>query len=162
MVDIQTVSIVIASTGVLAGVIYYILEIRHQSRLRQTESVIKLSPWFNMNAREVQEAISQVCSIEYKNYDDYLKRYSEKPEHTMLKILGNYFEGMGILVYRKLVKADIVYDFWGDIILSSWEKVEPLLVDMRKESGNLKMFEFWEYLHNEMKKRQQELQHSTA
>ena len=91
MVDIQAFSIANASAGVLAGVIYYILEIRHQSRLRQTESVIRLSPFFNMNAREMQEAITQVCSIEYENYDDYLERYSGKPENTMLKILGNYF-----------------------------------------------------------------------
>jgi uncharacterized alpha/beta hydrolase family protein len=93
MVDIQTVSIVIASAGVLAGVIYYILEIRHQSRLRQTESVIRLSPFFNMSAREMQEAITQVCSIEYENYADYLEKYSGKPEDTMLKMLGNYLKG---------------------------------------------------------------------
>ena len=158
MVDIAAVSIAIASAGVLAGVIYYVLEIRHQSRLRQTESVIKLSPWFNMNAREVQEAITQVCSIEYENYDDYLERYSGKPEHMTLKILGNYFEGMGILVYRKLVETDIVYDFWGDIIQSSWEKIEPLVAGMRKDSGDLNMFRFWEYLYHEMKKRKQKLQ----
>jgi hypothetical protein len=158
MVDVSTVSIVVASAGVLAGVIYYILEIRHQSRLRQTESVIRLSPWFNMNAREVQEAITQVCSIEYENYDDYLERYSGKPEQMMLKVLGNYFEGIGILVYRKLVEADIVYDFWGDIIQSSWEKIKPLIVDMRKDSGDLNMFGFWECLYDEMKKRKQKLQ----
>jgi len=158
MVDIAAASIAIASAGVLAGVIYYVLEIRHQSRLRQTESVIKLSPWFNMNAREVQEAITQVCSIEYENYDDYLERYSGKPEHMTLKILGNYFEGMGILVYRKLVETDIVYDFWGDIIQSSWEKTEPLVAGMRKDSGDLNMFRFWEYLYNEMKKRKQKPQ----
>ena len=157
VVDIQTVSIAIASTGVFLAAIYYIFQIRHQSRLRQTESVIRLSPWFNMNAREVQEAITQVCSIEYKNYEDYLKRYSEKPEHIMLKILGNYFEGIGILVYRKLVEADIVYDFWGDIIQSSWEKIQPLVVDMRKDIGDPNMFRFWEYLYNEMKKREQQL-----
>ena len=158
MVDIAAVSIAIASAGVLAGVIYYILEIRHQSRLRQTESVIKLSPWFNMNAREVQEAITQVCSIEYENYDDYLERYSGKPEHMTLKILGNYFEGMGILVYRKLVETDIVNDFWGAIIQSSWEKIEPLVAGMRKDSGDLNMFRFWEYLYHEMKKRKQKPQ----
>ena len=158
MVDIAAVSIAIASAGVLAGVIYYVLEIRHQSRLRQTESVIKLSPWFNMNAREVQEAITQVCSIEYEDYADYLERYSGKPEHMTLKILGNYFEGMGILVYRKLVETDIVYDFWGDIIQSSWEKTEPLVAGMRKDSGDLNMFRFWEYLYHEMKKRKQKLQ----
>lgn len=155
MVDIQAFSIAIASAGVLAGVIYYILEIRHQSRLRQTESVVRLSPFFNMNAREMQEAITQVCSIEYENYDDYLERYSGKPENTMLKILGNYFEGIGILVSKKLVEADIVYNFWGDIIQSSWEKIKPLIADMRKDSGDLKMFVFWEYLYNEMKKREQ-------
>jgi hypothetical protein len=130
MVDVSTVSIAIASAGVLAGVIYYVLEIRHQSRLRRTESVIRLSPWFNMNAREVQEAVTQVCSIEYKNYEDYLERYSEKPEHMTLKILGNYFEGIGILVDRKLVE-----------------------IDMRKDIGDPHMFRFWEYLYNEMKKR---------
>ena len=157
MIDISTVSIAIASAGVLAGVIYYIVEIRHQSRLRQTESMIRLSPWFNMSAREVQEAITQVCSIEYEHYDDYLARYSEKPEHMMLKILGNYFEGIGILVYRKLVEADIVYDFWGDIIQSSWEKIKPLIVDMRKDSGDLNMFEYWEYLYEQMKRRKQKL-----
>jgi hypothetical protein len=155
MVDIPTVSIVIASTGVLAGVIYYVLEIRHQSRLRQTETLFKLSPWFNMNAREVQEAVTKVCSIEYENYDDYLKKYSGKPEQMAMKILGNYFEGIGILVYRKLVNADIVHDFWGDIILSTWEEIKPLITDMRKGSGNHNMFVFWEYLYNEMKKREQ-------
>jgi hypothetical protein len=158
MVDIQTFSIGIASAGVLAGVIYYIIEIRHQSRLRQTESMIRLSPWFNMNAREMQEAITKVCSIEYKNYDDYLKKYAGKPENTMLKMLGNYFEGIGLLVYRKLIEADIVYDFWGDIIQSSWNNVKPLIVEMRKDPDNFNMFNFWEYLSDEMKKRKQKLQ----
>jgi len=158
VVDVSTVSIVIASAGVLAGVIYYILEIRHQSRLRQTESVTRLSPWFNMNAREVQEAITQVCSIEYENYEDYLAKYSEKPEHMMLKVLGNYFEGIGILVYRKLVEPDIVYDFWGDIIQSLWKKIKPLIADMRKDSGDPNTFKHWEYLYEEMKKRKQKLQ----
>ena len=84
MVDVQTASVAIASAGVLLGVIYYILEIRHQGRIRQMESLIRLSPWFNMDAREVQEAITQVCSIKCSSYSDYLERYSGKPENTSL------------------------------------------------------------------------------
>jgi hypothetical protein len=53
------------------------------------------------------------------------------------------------------VDADIVYNFWGDIIQSSWEKIKPLVADMRKDSGDLNMFSFWEYLYYEMKKREQ-------
>ena len=152
MVDVSTVSIVIASAGVLAGVIYYVLEIRHQSKLRQTESLFRLSPWFNINAQEMQEAISQTCAIEYNDYKDYLKKYVEKPEHTMLKMLGNYFEGIGILVQRRLVDADVVSDFWGDIILSTWEQIKPMIADWRKDTGDANTFKFWEYLYNQMKK----------
>lgn len=155
MVDLTEISAVVTAVGVLVGVVYYILEIRHQSRLRQTESVTRLSPYFNMNAREMQEAITQVCSIEYKNYEDYIEKYSGKAEDTTLKILGNYFEGIGILVDKKLVEADIVYNFWGDIIQSSWDKVQPLVSDMRKDNEDPNMFLFWEHLYNEMKKREQ-------
>jgi hypothetical protein len=153
MFDIQTVSVLIVSIGVLSGVVYYIIEVRHQSRLRQTENLIRLSPWFNMNAREMQDAITKVCSIEYENYDDYFEKYSDKQEHLMLKMLGNYFEGIGILVNKKLVDTDIVYYFWGDIIQSSWEKIKPIIGDMRKDENASNMFEFWEYLYNEMEKR---------
>ena len=154
MVDVPTVSILIASAGVLAGVIYYVLELRHQSQLRQTESVIRLSPYFTMNAREMQEAVTQLCSVEYEDYEDYVEKYSEKSEHLALKVLGNYFEGIGILVYRKLVNPDVIYDFWGGIIESSWQKVEPLVADMRKDTDDPNMFRFWEYLYYEMKKRE--------
>lgn len=159
MVDVlllQTVSVVIASAGVLAGAIYYILEIRHQSRLRQTESVIRLSPWLNVDAKEMQEALTITCSIEYKNYEDYLGKYAEKPEHKAMKTLGNYFEGIGILVNKKLVNAEIVYDFWGDIIVSSWEQIKPIIADMRKDSGTRNMYVFWEHLYTEMKRREQQ------
>jgi len=159
MVDIlllQTVSVIIASAGVLAGVVYYILEIRHQGRLRQTESVIRLSPWLNVNAEKMQETLTITCSIEYKNYEDYLGKYGEKPEHNAMKTIGNYFEGIGILVNKKLVDAEIVYDFWGDVIISTWEQIKPIIADMRKDSGTRNMYLFWEKLYNEMKKREQQ------
>jgi len=153
--DIQTVSIIMASIGVLSGVIYSIIDIRHRRKLRQAESLIRLSPWFNVDAKEMQEMITKVCSLEYENYHDYLEKYSDKPEQVMLKILGNYFEGIGILVAKKLVDVDIVHDFWGDIIQSSWGQIKPLIADMRKETAQPNMYKFWEYLYDEMKKREQ-------
>jgi len=156
MLDIQTVSVLVVSVGVLSGVIYYIIEMRHQRRIRQTENLISLSPWFRLDAKEVQDAVTKVCSIEYTSYKDYLEKYSGKPEHLSLTMLGNYFEGMGILMYKKLVDADIVYYFWSDIVRSSFEKIKPIIEDMRKDEGDPNMFKFWELLYNEMVKREQQ------
>ncbi len=99
ILDIQTISVVIASASVIGSVVYYLIETKHERRLRQTESIIRLSPWFNIDAKEIQEAINNVCSTEYTDYEDYLAKYSGKPEQTALKLLGNYFEGVGLLVY---------------------------------------------------------------
>jgi hypothetical protein len=151
--DIQTISVVIASASVIGSAIYYMIETRHQRRTRQTESIIRLSPWFNMNAKEIQEAISTVCSTEYTDYNDYLTKYAGNPEQTALKLLGNYFEGVGLLVYKKLVEMDIVFNFWGDIAESIWDDNEKIINKMRKDAGTPFTFQYWEFLVKEFKKR---------
>ncbi len=151
--DIQTVSVVIASASVIGSVVYYLIETRHQRRIRQTESIIRLSPWFNMDAEKIQEAISNVCSTEYIDYDDYLTKYAGKPEQKSLKLLGNYFEGVGLLVNMKLVEMDIVFNFWGDVAESVWDDNEEVISGMRKDSGTQWTFEYWEFLVKEFKKR---------
>jgi hypothetical protein len=40
MVDVQTLSIAIASVGVFIATIYYILQIRHETKLRQMDLFI--------------------------------------------------------------------------------------------------------------------------
>ena len=153
ILDIPSLSVVIASASVVGSAIYYMIETRHQRRTRQTESIIRLSPWFSLDAKEIQEAISNVCSLKYTDYKDYLTKYAGKPEQMSLKLLGNYFEGIGLLVYMKLVEIDIVYNFWGDIAESVWDDNEELIDGMRKDSGTPFTFQYWEFLVKEFKKR---------
>lgn len=153
ILDIPAISVVLASASVIGSAVYYMIETRHQRRVRQTESIIRLSPWFSMDAKEIQEAISNVCSAEYTDYKDYLAKYAGKPEQSSLKLLGNYFEGIGLLVYMKLVELDIVFNFWGDVAESVWDGNEELINNMRKDSGTPYTFEYWEFLVKEFKKR---------
>jgi len=155
--DIPAISVVIASASVIGSAIYYMIETRHQRRIRQTESIIRLSPWFSLDAKEIQEAISIVCSLEYTDYKDYLAKYAGKPEQISLKLLGNYFEGIGLLVYMKLVELDIVFDFWGDVAESVWDGNEELINGMREDSDTPFTFQYWEFLVKEFKKRKMAL-----
>jgi hypothetical protein len=153
ILDIPTISIVIASASVMVSAAYFMLDTRHQRRIRKTENIIKLSPWFSIDAKEIQEAISNVCSTEYTDYKDYLSKYAGKPEQTSLKLLGNYFEGIGLLVYMKLVDMNIVFNFWGDVAESVWDDNEKVINGMRKDIGTPFTFQYWEYLVKEFKKR---------
>ena len=153
VLDIQALSVVIASASVIGSALYFMIETRHQRRTRLTQSIIRLSPWFSMGAKEIQEAISNVCALEYTDYQDYLTKYDGKPEQASLKLLGNYFEGVGLLVYMKLVEMEIVFNFWGDIAESVWDGNEEIIEGMRKDAGTQWTFQYWEFLVKEFKKR---------
>ena len=161
MVDIQTVSIAIASAGVFLAAIYYILQLRHQKKMRQTDLLVRIVPWLNMSSIELQQAVIKTLNTEYKDYDDFLKKYgklhSDKPEQTAILAVLNYLEGIGILVRRKLVDIDLVYDFWSGDITTLWEKLKPI-VEGEKRKWNYPLLLNSEYLYNEMKKREQKLQ----
>lgn len=151
--DISTISVVIASISVIIYTVYFILENRRQRRTMLTDSIIRLSPWFSVDAKDIQEAVSSVCSMKYVDYDDFLRKYDGKPEQKSLRLLGNYFEGVGLLVSMKLVDMDIVYDFWGDIVESVWDGNEEVIKGMRKDVGSQWTFHYWEFLVREIKKR---------
>ena len=139
-VDIQTVSIAIASAGVFAAAIYYIFQLRHQTKMRQTELVMRLSSHFG--SKEFQEAWLKVIGAEFKDY--------------MVEV-GIFFEDIGILLHRKLIDRGLVDDLFRYSIRTSWEKMKPLIEGIRKQRNAPYAFAYFEYLYNEMRKTERRL-----
>ena len=54
--DIPSITGIVAAIGVIVGVIYYILDIRYQTQIRETELEIRMNPVFNLTAIELQQA----------------------------------------------------------------------------------------------------------
>ena len=154
VVDIQTVSIAIASASVVVAAVYYILQLRHQKRMRQTDLVMKLYSQFN--SLEFQKAWNEILNREAKDFDDYSKKYG-MVEATAV---GMFFEGIGILLRRKLIDIGLVDDMFTSPIKWTWEKMKDLTIEARKVRKQPTIFEWFEYLYDEMKKREQQLQQS--
>ena len=64
MVDIQTVSIVVASASVVAAGIYYVFHLRNQTRTRHTELVMRLFSIFG--SKEFQVPWQKILNSESK------------------------------------------------------------------------------------------------
>ena len=160
MVDIQTVSIAIASASVVVGVIYYVWQIRHQTRMRKTDLIVRITPWLNISPKEMMENANTVMTSEYKDCDDFVQKYgslfSGEPVANAVRMLLNWAEGVGMLLKRNLVDIDIVSDAYGVIVPAFWEKVKPLVEGYRKETTNPRWWEYLEYLYNEVKEREQQ------
>ena len=99
MVDIQTISIAIASAGVFAASIYYIFQIRHQTKLRQTDLVMRLYSIYS--SKEFNEASTRYLVADFKNYNEFVEKYgsipSENPVQIAAQIVTTFYEGIGEL-----------------------------------------------------------------
>ena len=156
MVDIQTVSIAIASASIVIAVVYYILQIQHQKKMRQTDLVTHLSRDIALD-REALDAYVDIVEAEFEDYDDFVKKYgkfiSKNQVPRSFMMMGNFYEQIGVLLRNRLIDASLVDQLFP--VSTTWEKMKPLVEGMRKEYHDPTVFEWFEYLCNEMKKREQ-------
>lgn len=152
MLLLQTVSIVVASTGVLIAAIYYVLQIQNQRKMRQTDLVMRLYTTFH--SKEFQADMAKVMTAEFKDYDDAVEKYGWEFGFPV----GLFFEGIGVLLHRKLVDISLVDDLFTFDTRIVWEKIKPIAEGARKHFNAPTILEWFEYLYNEMKKREQKLE----
>lgn len=155
--DLSTISMMVASLGVLVAAAYYVLQIRHQTKLRQTDMVMRLYNTFGSG--DFQKAYQKMHSLKFNDYADY-KRKCERNIKLQAESYSvcAYFEGIGVLLRRKLINLDVVDDLLSSDIIWTWKRLEPMIVSWRKRANRPQIWEWFEYLYNEMKNREQKLQ----
>ena len=164
VVDVQTVSITIASAGVFAAAIYYILQLRHQTKVRQTDLLMRL--YSTLGSKEFVENDPKIFNQEFKDLEGFLHKYGSFPkfmqsvDYAPFMMDATFLEGVGILLKRKLVDIEFVDDLFSSPIITTWEKTLPMIEALREYFNRPQMGEWFEYLYNEMKKREQKLQQS--
>jgi len=164
VVDVQTVSIVIASAGVFAAAIYYIFMLKHQNKMRQTDLVVKLYSAFTSD--DFMVALFKITNLEFKDYRDFVNKYGsillETPVNVAMFKVACYYDEIGTLLHRGLIDAELVSEFMTLSTISLWNKLKPLIEGYREDVGS-KYFVWFEYLYDELKKeREQKLQQSKA
>jgi len=165
MVDITEISAMVAAAGVLVGVVYYLLVVRNQAMMRKTELVTRLYSHL-YGSEDIQRARKKVNSVTYKDYDDFVKKYgapnSEEPVPVAIATVLYVFEETGVLLSKKLVDADLIDQLMGESILSTWTNLMPLIEEARIRLNRPRVWKNFEYLYNEMKKREQQLASKAA
>jgi hypothetical protein len=158
MLDIPSISAIVAVIGVLVGVALTVLQLRDFVKTRQTDLIMRLysrfgSEGFQRTEEKVLARAQEALSM---------REYREKYGIAEWVAVGTFFEGVGVLLYRKLIDISLVDDLFTSPVNMAWDAMKESIVDARKEYGQPTIFEWFEYIHNEMKKRQQKLAKQTA
>ena len=152
--DIPSISAVVAAIGVIIGVTLAYLEVRTLSKQRQTDLVMKLYSTFG--SREFLEARKTVMDLKFQDYSDYVKKYGQFGRFEAVSEVCMFFEGIGVLLNRKLLDISLVDDLFSPISIKIiWEKMRPVVEGWRNQFNDPDTLEWFETLYNELQKREQ-------
>jgi len=149
MVDVYEISAIVAALGVVVGVVYYILDMRNQGRMRQTDLLVRL--FSNMIDKDWLEAWEKVRDRETLEYSKYKEKYGFVEANQVYL----FYDQLGRLLQKGLIDIDLLPLEIGQIT-TTWEKLGPILEGSRKRFNEPRLGSGFEYLYNEVKKREQQ------
>jgi len=153
MVDIVEVSAIVTAVGVLVGVAYYILDMRNQTRMRKTDLLVRLcSVW---QTKDWLEAWSVVDGSRYGTTTLDLDKIVADHKDPEVNEVALFFDEIGVLLQMGLVDIELVERLTHGHAKRTWEKLKPAIEGYRKARNDPKLVEGFEYLYNELKKREQ-------
>ena len=160
MVEIETVSIVFTGLSISLAAFYYISTLRNAQRTQQLQLETRQAQLFmqifgRFNELSFVDQINEVrFQWSYSDTDDFTRKYgynnNPKAWNTLNSIIW-YFEGLGVLIYRELIKPELVDDLMSGVIITVWEKLKPSVDDMRTRYDWPTAGEWFEYLYNQIK-----------
>ena len=154
MLDIPTVSAAVAAISVVVGVVFAIFQMRDAAKARHTGLIIQLNPALKVTMSELIEYVSKIWNLEFKDYKEYLKKYGDPLSDKALHTITGYNDGLGFLLYKRLVDIDTIEYILSGSTAAAWEKLKPIIEGMRKQHNMPKLFEWFEYLQLELQKRE--------
>ena len=152
LTEIQTAYYMMAATGVLIAAVYYVLKKRVTLQTRQAQLFIPIYSTYHSD--EYMKAYSEIMRWKWENYDDYINKYGPEsnPEaYIMYRKVFGFFEGVGVLVRRRLIDPSLVDDLMSGAIVQYWERFESILLERRRRLNWPQVGEQIEYLYNEVK-----------
>jgi hypothetical protein len=97
--------------------------------------------------------------LKVETYDSWVKKEGSVTEpsqvNTDIDRIGWFFNLMGFIVKEKIVHIKLIDELLGYWVIKDWETIKPLVDGWRKQYNIPESYRWFEYLYNEMKKKEQ-------
>ena len=151
MASFEFLAIILTGLGLTASILYYTMVLRNQNKTREAQ--LFMSIYNNHIALPTQTiAVELMHQWEWKDYDDFMEKYSLPNNLEAHAKWTHYFsslEGLGILLRKGLIDADLIYSTQYGSIIMIWERFLPIIEIWRETVGS-HLYEDPEFLYNEM------------
>jgi hypothetical protein len=152
MIDLNTLASLAEVFGalvVVGSVGFALVQLAHFRRQRSDMAAIELARSFQ--SPEFTRAIRIVLSLPDGISAEDLKSDPDREEAAMMVSLT--LESVGIMVHRRIISIDIVWELMGGMALAAWRKMEPWAQYQREVQGREKFDEWIQWLCEQLEDR---------
>jgi hypothetical protein len=149
--DVTSISAIVAAAGVLIGVAYYMLDLRHNAEAKEME--LSRMVMLDIQSEQGAQRWATTMNLEWKDYDDFMEKYSSRSNPEIFSKWSSQFmtfDTMGFLIKHKVVKAETVYELGGATMIRSWEKYKDIIQRIREEQSHQDFWSNAEFYAREM------------
>jgi hypothetical protein len=145
-VELQTLANLAEIIGILivaGGLVFGAIQIVEFRRQRGDLAAIELARiWHEPNfTRAIGVVLDLPTGI---SAEELVGRGPDAVDAAMIVALN--LEAVGLMVHRRIVRLDIVWELMGGMTLSSWERLEGWIRDSRAQQNSEKFGEWIEWL----------------
>ena len=151
MVTIDQVIYVLPLLGIAISILYYAMVLSNANRTRSAQLFMSLHSI--MSDKAGMTAYLETMYMEWDDYADFERKYGSdnNPEAYAQRLsIWNAFNNYGVLLKRGLIDPEMIYDAAGAIIILSWEKWRPIIMEQRTRYMGANYLEHWEHLASVM------------
>ena len=155
MTDLETLANlaeVLGTLTIVGSVLFAVIQIRqYRQQLRETATLELMNrfqtPEFSHAFRVIRSLREGVTSSELN------ARNPETEEAAMF--VCSVYETLGVLVFRRILPFQVVEDLTGGAIALCWRKLRGWIEEVRAETSNDRVFEWFQWLAERCAEQQQ-------
>lgn len=151
MLDLPAFLTLVSTAAIVAGLVFAGLQVRLAQQQRKRDSAIQL-----MQSFRTPEIVSGIVTIidlpGGLSKRELQARLGDKLNDVLLLLLS--LEAVGILVAKREVPIELADDFFSGPIIIGWQKLERYIRDMRAEMQVDTTCEYFQFLAEQLIKRQ--------
>ena len=96
---------------------------------------------------------------QYDDYEEWMSKYhptgiNYKDEYldsfANFFVIGNAFQSTGLLVSRGIIDSELVYEQEGELIITLWERMKPIISGRKTDYQYQHLFPYYESLYEQM------------
>ncbi len=154
MVDLQTISIGLATLSFILAITYYTFNIRHARQTRQAQLFMQLTS--QIFTKDAMSDNIDLLDMKWDDLKDFYRKYdsSVNKDNFVKRFLVWYrYDQIGFLLYKGLIDRDFTYALMGGMNASwVWNKFEPVIKHQRVHQNMPELATWFEYLAKELEK----------